>query len=457
MNNYSTRFGGILSRLNLKDERTKSVAGNVLKSFIVKFFSTFVTLALIPISLHYIEKDSYGVWLTIASFITWFSIFDFGLSNGLTNRLSEAFAMNDCRLAKIYLSTTYFILLIVTASLSFTFLLISPFTNWNSIFSTRMDSKVLNNAVYITFFSFIFLFLLKPVTSLLMAKQKHFLASIIQVAGNLTSLILIYLIGPFIINDRFIFLSTSLSFSYPVFLLLFSVYLFNTTYKELRPSIKAVNWSYKRALMGLSFKFFIIQISVIVILTSNNILIAHFVDNSNVTYYNIAYRLYSITAIFQMMFLHPLWAAFNNAYILKDFAWIKNVVAKINKMNLYLCIVLIGMFIFHNSIYKVWIGPSISIPLQVDLLLCIYFLFNLFVQTYVYFINGVGKLNLQTLLSVVTIILQFPLAFFLTQKAHLGISGILMLNIFWAIISLFLWKKQYKVIMSSQETSKIWQ
>ena len=447
----------IAASIQLKDDRSRKVAANIAKSFIVKFFSTLITLSLIPISLHYVEEESYGVWLTIASVITWFGIFDFGLSNGLTNRLTEAFAKDDVKLANVYLSTTYFILLIITGILALVFVLLFPFINWNAIFSTKMDRSVLNKTIAITFGSFSLLFLLKPVTSLLMAKQKHFLASIIQVTGNFAALSLIYVLGPYISNNRFLFLSTALAFSYPLALLIFSFVLYNTQYKDLRPSYKTINLAYKRDLFGLSFKFFFIQISVIAILTSNNFLIAHFIDNKNVTYYNIAYRLYSIVSIFQLMFLQPLWTAFTNAYTLQDYDWIRQAVTKINKMNILLCIILIIMLTFHNIIYRLWIGPETSIPYEIDVLLFIYFIFYLFMQTYVYFINGVGKINLQALFSIITIILQFPLAYILIKKMNLGISGLLMLNIFWVVISLLLWKKQYKVIMSGRVLHKMWQ
>src|SRR6185312_13112956 len=110
--NLSAIFRNAFSIFSTDNQRSKLVVKNVYKSLIVKVFSTLITLSLISVSIKYIDKQNYGVWLTLASVVTWLSVFDFGLSNGLTNRLSEAFAKGDCKLAKIYLSTTYFILII---------------------------------------------------------------------------------------------------------------------------------------------------------------------------------------------------------------------------------------------------------------------------------------------------------------------------------------------------------
>jgi O-antigen/teichoic acid export membrane protein len=455
--NYDGYFRDILLRINNSDERSRSIIINIVKSLVVKVFSTVVTLALIPVSLHYIDKESYGVWLTIASVITWFSVFDFGLSNGLTNRLSEAFAVKDDRLAGIYLSTTYFILLLITAGLLVIYLFVSPFVNWNSVFSTKMDVSILRKTVHITFASFAFIFVLKPVVSLLMAKQKHFLGNIIQALGNLTALVLVFFMGPAMVDNKFVFFGSVLAFSYPFLILVFSIILYSSEYKAFRPSIARIDLSYSKSLFGLSLKFFIIQICVIVVLTGNNFLIAHFIDNSSVTYYNIAYRLYSIVSIFQLMFLQPLWNGFTHAYFVKDFDWIKGVIVKVNKMNFALCLGLCLLFLLHRNIYDLWIGKNIIIPFEIDLLLFIYFTLYLFMQTYVYFINGIGALNMQTMLGVVTIVMQYPLAYLLVEELNMGISGLLGLNIFWVVVSLALWRMQYKKIMAGAKLSKIWQ
>lgn len=452
---YNKYFREMLFKLNNSDERSRNIILNIIKSLIVKVISTVVTLSLIPVSLHYIEKDSYGVWLTIASIITWFSIFDFGLSTGLTNRLTQAFADENDNLATVYLSTTYFILLVITIPLFLIYVFVSPFINWNNIFSTSMDAEILKRAVHITFASFVLLFILKPVISLLMARQKHFLVNIILVTSNLAALIIIYFIGP-LIDKKFLFFSMILAFSYPCSILVFSIILYCTQYKIYYPRVNKVDLSQSRSLFGLSIKFFIIQVSVIIILTGNNFLIAHFVNNSNVTYYNIAYRLYSIVSIFQLMFLQPLWTGFTHAYSLKDFVWIRSVISKVNKMNFLLCLVLAVIFIMHKSIYRLWIGPQIAIPFEIDLFIFIYFIFYLFMQTYVYFINGIGTLNLQTILSIVIIVVQIPMVYILMEWADLGISGLLMLNIFWVILSLLLWLVQYRKIVTGTAQKRIW-
>jgi O-antigen/teichoic acid export membrane protein len=438
-----------------KEERSKKLIINVLSSFIVKIVSMAVTLTLIPISLKYTNKSTYGVWLTISSVIIWFNLFDLGLSNGLTNKLTESFAKQDSEKARKYLSTTYCFLFIIITSFSILFFLFNKIIDWNQVFNTTIPPTELQTAITIIYLSFCLTFILKPINDLLKSQQKHFILSIIQVSGNTLALLCIFFLGDYF-STKFIFLCIALGFSYPIALLIASIVFYSTLFKKISPLISLASKKYFKDIFGISTKFFIIQTSIILILTSNNFLISHFVDNQNVTYYNIAYRLFSIISIFQVMIMTPLWPAFTDAYTLKDFNWIRSAVSRSNKLNFLLCIPLIIMFFICDHIYNLWIGGDIKIPFEINLLIVIFVAISLFKETYVSFINGAGKLNLQALLSIIAILVQFPLAIFLVKICNLGTSGILLLNIFWVSLGLILWRTQYYTVINNKANGRIW-
>ena len=439
----------------VSEKRTRKVFFNIANSFLVKVFSTVITLSLIPVSLQYVDKETYGVWLTLASVITWINLFDLGLSNGLTNKLSEAFARDDLRLAKSLVSTTYSFMIVIVACLCILFFSLWNSLNWNRVFNTALDKTTLMKAIQYTFLSLCVTFLLKPLNDLLKAKQKHFILSIIQVTGNLLALICIVAFGKFF-NERFIFLAIALGASYPLTLLIFSIVFYSRAFRNLCPKINLFKFEQLRDIFGISFKFFIINASVIAILTSNNFLISYFVNPESVTYYNISYRLFSIVLIFQYMVVTPLWPAYTDAYVLKDFTWIKATVARINRLNYFLCMSVLLLLLVSPQIFALWIGSSVIIPFQVNALLAIYVIVALFKENYVSFVNGSGNLNLQTLFSIFTLIFQLPFAYFLMKFCNLGLNGILLLNIFWVLLGFILWKCQYVIIIKGLSTKKIW-
>ncbi len=439
----------------LKDERSRKLAFNVLSSMVVKVISMVVTLALMPISLQLTDKTTYGVWLTLSSVILWLNFFDMGLSNGLTNKLSSSFALGETLKARKFLSTTYFLLLLILIPICFIFIPVSFFVDWNSIFNTQLKPEVIRSAVWITFASFCLTFLLKPLIDLLKASQQHFVISIIQVAANLGALFLIWLWGPSVEN-KFLFMCMSLAFSFPISLLIASLIFYQGRFRSILPSFSFVSMSFAKEIFGISTKFLIIQLSVLTIFTSNNFLISSFVGNDYVTYYNFSYRLFSIIIIFQTMIMTPLWPAFTDAYTLKDFNWIRNVISKSNKLNFLLLIPLLGMLIFSSTIYWYWVGPDILIPPSINYLLAIFVSVSIFKETYVSFINGSGRLNLQVLYSITTIAAHYPLAYLFSKVLLMGINGILLLNIIWVLLGFILWKIQYHQIISKEKQNWIW-
>jgi O-antigen/teichoic acid export membrane protein len=87
------------------DQRSVKAKKNILASFLVKGFNIAVGFLLVPLTIDYIDKSLYGIWLTLSSIVTWFRFFDVGLGNGLKNKFAEALAKGDRHLARVYVST----------------------------------------------------------------------------------------------------------------------------------------------------------------------------------------------------------------------------------------------------------------------------------------------------------------------------------------------------------------
>ena len=59
------------------DDRTKRAKKNISVTFVCKGLSVLISFLIIPITLGYVGKEEYGIWMTISSIISWFSFFDF--------------------------------------------------------------------------------------------------------------------------------------------------------------------------------------------------------------------------------------------------------------------------------------------------------------------------------------------------------------------------------------------
>ena len=114
-------------------ERSIKAKRNIVTLTFYKGISIILNLLLVPITLHYVDASTYGIWLTLSSVVGWISFFDIGLNNGLKNRLAESIANNDDNLGKTYVSTTYAMLTVIFIPLMVILLLIVPFLDWPTI------------------------------------------------------------------------------------------------------------------------------------------------------------------------------------------------------------------------------------------------------------------------------------------------------------------------------------
>ena len=104
------------------DKRTVKAKKNILASILLKGIDSLVYLLLVPVTLGYLNSYEYGIWLTLNSILMWVNSFDIGLGNGLRNRLAEAVAKNDLSLGRIYVSTTFFMLIFLMSGVLILFL-----------------------------------------------------------------------------------------------------------------------------------------------------------------------------------------------------------------------------------------------------------------------------------------------------------------------------------------------
>ena len=54
-----------------------------------------VTLITIPLTLHYLGNERFGLWMTISSVLAMAGFADFGVGNGVLNTVSTAFGKDD--------------------------------------------------------------------------------------------------------------------------------------------------------------------------------------------------------------------------------------------------------------------------------------------------------------------------------------------------------------------------
>jgi O-antigen/teichoic acid export membrane protein len=424
MNIFAKPVTLIKGLINKGHSRSVNAKKNILASLVIRGCSIAISLVLVPLTIHYVNPTKYGIWLTLSSMVSWFGFFDIGFGNGLRNKFAEAKAKGQYKLARIYVSTTYAILVIIIVAVLLLFFCINPFLNWSKILNTPSDmAEELSVLAIIVFLFFCMQFVLQLITTILNADQRPAKASFFNFLGSLFSLIVIYILTK-TTSGNLIYLGLSFALTQVLVLTASSIWYYTHEYRRYAPSIKYIRFRFARNLMTLGLKFFIIQVAFVILYETSIIIIAQLFGPAEVTPYNIAYKYFSVVPMVFGIIMIPFWSAYTEAYVKKDFDWIRASIKKIMLIWLLFSIGALIMLFFSDKIYRLWVGPDIKVPFLLSATIVFYIIINSWNAIFSVFLNGVGKIKLQLYSAIAGSLINIPLAIFLGKQ--IGISGVVL-------------------------------
>ena len=449
-------FLSIITKINFwfsgGHERTVQAKKNISLSFIIKIVNTIANFALVPLTLGFLDETRYGIWLILSSILTWFSFLDFGLGNGLKNKLAEALAKNDKNLASIYVSTTYGILGIISLIYIAVISIIFPFLHWSTILNTSAN---LNNELSWLAYSLFFLFglrlFLQPITFIIDAHQKYAINQLINMLSNVLSLIVIYLLTVFYKGaNQLLICGIVISINPVLMFLTASIYGYKTRFRDFIPSFKRINFSYNKTLLTLGIKFFIINLASIILFTTDNMIITQIFSPDLVTIYSIPHKYFGIILIFFTIVVGSLWPAYTEAFHKQDFDWIRRAIKKQIKLYIAFCGLIIIMVLLSDILYDFWVGSYVIIPQDITIFMALFFAVQLWNMIFAFVMNGIGKLNIQLYYCIGAMIINIPLSVFLAKNLGFGIAGVIFATTLCQLVSAILLPIQYHKIISKQ-------
>jgi O-antigen/teichoic acid export membrane protein len=416
----------IISNITQGHERSIRAKRHILYSFGLKSISILIGLIYVPLLLDYLDNERYGIWLTLSSILGWFEFFNIGLGNGLRNKFTEAVALGKHELARIYVSTTYAILTLIFIVVLFLFNLINPFLNWTAILNTTIvPERELSLLALVVFSFFILRFIFKLIGIILLADQRPAVNDAFIPIGNIIILILLFILIKTTKEGSLLVLGFILSVIPVLILIIMTFVLFNGRYAKYKPSIKYINFKYFNDLMKLGRRFFLIQVSSVVLFATSNIIITQFLGPEDVTVYNIAYKYFSIPIMIYAIVMTPIWSAVTDAYTKNDTPWLKNTLKKLNLFSTVFIVGILFMLLCSEFVYKMWIGDRVSVPFILSAMMALFAIINVVLSPYTQFINGFGKLLITTTIVILQTIFFIPLAILLI-KTDIGVAGVML-------------------------------
>lgn len=436
-------------KLGIKSDRTKNIIRHIKWSFLFQIGSVIANFLLVPATIGYLSIENYGIWLTLSSFIAWFSIFDIGLGNGLRNKFAEAKSLENDEKAQSMVSTAYFTLGSISLVLVIVFFIFNTFLDWTKVFNTSAEMQAELAVLLPVIFAFFALQLVtKLIVTIYQADQHHSIQIKVQFFGQAVSLLAIWLLTKTTYTSLLIF-GTIFSALPVIILLVINVFAFKSKYKKFKPKLSLWKKEHFKEITGLGFRFFIIQIAAIVLFSTDNIIITQLFGPEEVVPYNIAFKYFSIVIMAYTIIVTPFWSSFTEAYAKKEFDWIKNSVINVQKIWILVLFGIIVMVFLSDWFYKIWVGDSVVIPIELSLAMALFVALMTFNMVYVQFINGIGKIKLQLYTSLFSMFINIPLSILFGKCFGWGVTGVVLATCFCLGYSVVLRPMQYYKLINN--------
>lgn len=436
------------------EQRSARIKKNILFSLVIRCLSVTISFLIVSLAIDYVNSVQYGIWLTLTSIMSWFTYFDFGMGNGLRNKLSTAAATEDYAQAKKYISTTYAIFAIISAVFFTLFFLVNPYINWNSVLNIPSTSGTdVHAALLMLSATLCVQFVTQLINVVLNAMHEPAKAELITFLGQAGMLLLLFVLKWTMPGDLTV-LILALNIVPLVVSIVASFIFFGGSYKSIAPSFKFIDFSYFKNILNLGGTFFLIQIGSLLLFQTDNIVLARVLGPEAVTRFNVTYKLYYVIIIVFSIIASPFWSAFTEAYVKEDFKWIRNSVKKLREAWLLTsCIVMPAFFFIAKYLFRLFFPDALDINTALSLSMACYVIASTCLQFHSYFLFGVGKLRVLLILYLVVTISNIPSAIFLAK--YMGVEGVVLANsISLAIMSVTMWV-QTDMIMS-KKASGIW-
>ena len=369
----------------------QKIQTDILWLFGAKGTLLLANFVVISITLDLHSTKIYGVWITLYTTISWLSFFDLGLGNGMRNLFAVNRAIGNQEKNKQLVSTSYIIvlgiaLILLIVGLPFVYYAdIARFFNISDIAIPDLRC-VLSLLVVVTSLQLI----TKLINSIFLADQKPALSSLIDCSGVVCSLLLLFILKDRLVGSLF---NLALIITLPTFIISFIVTLFafNKNYRKLKPSLKCFNLKISNKLINLGLRFFLIQLSALIILQGSNIIILKFIGAEEVSVFSLVYKYFNVIVTIFTLVLTPYWSFFTDSYAKNNYNQLKQGFKQLLISWLAISMVGVVMWIALPFSFKIWLNQELDIPAYLPVSLLLFSIFSNFGSVFIYFLNGTSS------------------------------------------------------------------
>ena len=405
-------------------KRYRGIAAAALSAFFGKGLSLLVNAATVPITVRYLGAERYGLWITISSAVAMFFVLDIGISNTLTNLISEAHANNNRELAATYFATAFWVIVGIAICFGVSGWFAWPYLHWASIFHVREPALALETSRAMAAAFIVFLIALPSglTTKVLAGYQELHTANFFTAGGSILSLLavvaVVYLHGSLpLLVAAYAGASVVANITCLLWMCIFR-----------KPWMKPWPARIRRNFIGQIFhsgiQFFGIQVAGFVVFSSDNLVISHYLSPAQVTPYSVTWRLVGYIAAIQTLIFPALWPAYSEAYTSGHLDWIRSTYRHVRRVTTAVlaagCIV---MILFGRSMIHLWAGPD-AVPGELLVwLMCVWIVIYAFTTNQSCLMGATSRIKKQAIASLLGAAANLTLSILWVKT--MGVTGVM--------------------------------
>ncbi|MGB8481130.1 MAG: oligosaccharide flippase family protein [Acidobacteriaceae bacterium] len=386
----------------------------------VRIGVSFIT---VPLTLHYLGNERFGLWMTISSVLAMAGFADFGIGNGVLNTVSTAFGKDDWEGIRGAISSGIAVLTLIGAALVAFFLSIYSFVDWGNLFrATTADARAQAGPAMLVFvLCFALNIPLDVVQRTQLGLQQGFLTNLWEIFSSVLILVGIVAVVHFHLSLAALVVAFA---GAPVLgTWMNAAFFFGVSRRDLLPQWRLVSRKIIQKITTLGGLFFVLQLVGAVSYSADNFIIARILGVADVTVFSIPQRMFSVITVVVAMLMMPLWPAYGEAISRGDMHWVRHTLSRtLLGVFAFASIVSATLLVFSNKLLLWWVGPGIHPSFLLLLGLAVWAVLSNCGNTLAMFLNGAGIVKFQVIVATIFGIGCLLVKVLLTH--HYGIAGI---------------------------------
>lgn len=410
---------------------------HVIMSGFYKGVSGISLFISIPLLIKYLGEDNYGVWILVFTLFQWVLLMDFGIQSSLKTKIPILLHENQIDLIKSYIKTTYKISVYIAFAILVFFTAFIYLIDIKTLFNISFLGNTFVKQVFlINVFFFCATFVVNIHKSLYVSFLKGKYAEESLAVNQFGFLILIalalFLFPTISVENKLILISCLNGFYCLGVNLFYTIRFFKMENLSLKTTQKTPD-GFIPELLKLGSKYMFIQLGLMFIFSSDNYIISNSFSPKDIVPYDSVNRIFQFPIMIIFAAISPLWSMFATDYVEKNY---KKLMAKFKQFNLLfigISVFIIFLAILCPFILPLWIHENLNIPNNLILYIAIVTALRIYTTFYSFFLYGIGNLHKYIAILLASIILKFPLTYFLIYL-DFGINSVVITTLFLMVI-----------------------